>query len=274
MNNEIKNNTFLISIASFFLGGCGGSGTDPAKCYTNLPGVCAAFGLPISPPSVNPQYGSPDGLYLGTSNTSRSITSLVLENGEIYTAYSIPNQPSTIGGVVQGTVETSVGNIFSKNTIDFNFEGLGVRAVQLSAKYTERASIVGNLTYPLNAQTITFSSLYRSDYEDKPAIEKIAGNYSGISTSFFGRETVAFSILPSGAINGVSNLGCIFSGTVNPLPKGNAYSTTVKFSGSPCGIPDAIVTGKAFLDTANKQLIAISVTNDRSHAFVFSGQSR
>ena len=73
-----------------------------------------------------PSASTAEGLWAGTTNTNRTLTAAVLDDGTYYFFYSFAVNPNQIAGVIQGTGTSNNGNFTSPNTKDF---GIGV-AVQ------------------------------------------------------------------------------------------------------------------------------------------------
>src|ERR1700690_51299 len=97
-----------LSIISIAATGCGGG---------------SSASVSVAPPNVTT---IPDGLYNGKTSNGRPITGLILDDGNYYVLYSGINNPSVIGGFVQGNGTVLNGKFTSNNGKDFSFEGQGV----------------------------------------------------------------------------------------------------------------------------------------------------
>src|SRR5665647_2276154 len=75
------------------------------------------------------------GLWNGSTSTSRSVTGIVLDDGSYWLLYSIPNVSSLIAGFVQGAGTSLNGSFSSSDAIDFNLSGQGVNNATVSASY-------------------------------------------------------------------------------------------------------------------------------------------
>lgn len=228
------------------LAGCGGGGSD-------------------SPTAI------PDGLYAGTTNTGRTITGLVLDDGTYYVLYSVAGNPSLIAGVVQGTGTGRNGSFTSSNGVDINLQGSGVLPANVSAGYALKQFLNGSITYPTLSQTITFTGVYDNKYELAPSLAALAGTYTGTAANPSGSESATLTVSTLGAVSGSGVSGCTFSGTVTPRAKGNAYNATLTFGGSPCLFANTTVTGGAYFDALNKRLYAVGLKAARDNGVIFVG---
>src|SRR5450759_4944261 len=126
-----------------------------------------------------PPVPSAEGLWIGSTSTSRSVTGIVLNDGTYWVLYSLPHVSALIAGVVQGTGASLNGSFSSSDGIDFNLEGQGINNATLSASYMAKKSLNGSVTYPNLNQAFTFTSSYNSDYDQTPSVSVIAGTYVG-----------------------------------------------------------------------------------------------
>lgn len=246
----------VASISCTVLVGCGGGGSSSGTASTPAPQQVTII---------------PEGLYSGMTNTGRTITGLVLDDGAYYVLYSAINNPSIIAGAVQGTGTALNGSFSSSNGRDINLEGLGAPAATLSSSYVLSTSLNGSLAYPSLNQTTTFTSTYDKNYELTPSLAAIVGTYSGAAGSPAGSESATLTVSASGAVTGRGTSGCVFSGTVTPRPKGNVYNATITFGGSPCLFANTAVTGGAYFDAPSKRLYAVGMKAARDTGFIFSG---
>lgn len=252
----MKTGTLAVaSIFSFAAIGCGGGGGGSAPA-------------PVAPPQVTT---IPEGLYAGTTNTGRTITGLVLDDGSYYVLYSAAGNASVIAGVVQGTGTALNGSFSSTNGKDINLEGLGALSTTVSASYVLATSFNGSIVYPTLSQTSTFTSAYDKKYEIVPSLATIAGTYTGVAASPAGAESTTLAVSAAGAVTGSGASGCTFSGTITPRSKGNAYNASITFGGSPCLFVNTTVTGGAYFDASTKRLYAVGMKAARDTGFIFSG---
>ena len=251
-------------------GGEGGSGSI-ATATSGENNVAGAAAPSTTAPAT--QFGSPAGLYFGTTSTNRTVAGLVQADGSFYVAYSLPNDASVIGGAVQGTGTISEGILKSTSAIDISLQGGRLIPAQVAANYVERSTFKGSIAYPQSGEIVSFSSLYRVDYERAPSLATITGQYTGESGGSSSNESTTLTITPSGNLSGKGSSGCVFTGTVKPATKGNAYNATITFGGAPCLLANATIDSTAYFDATTKRLYAIAVNSERTAGFVFAGSS-
>jgi len=218
----------------------------------------------------NPASGAAEGLWQGTTNTSRTIAGLVLDDGTYWFIYSSAGNSAVIAGVVQGNSSSSNGSFSSSNGKDFNLEGLGVNNFTLAGTYTAKISLGGTLTYSPSGTT-TFTSSYDTDYDLTPSLAAIAGTYSGSAATSGGTESATVTVSGAGAISGSGASGCSFTGGATPRSKGNVYNISVTFGGGVCANGTNTVAGVAHFDAATKQLISAALNSARTDGFIYVG---
>ena len=237
-------------VSGLFLASCGGGGGSPA-------------------PSPAPTT-SAEGLYLGTTNTNRTVTGLVLDDGTFYVLYSLVGNPSVIGGVVQGSGVSNNGSFSSSNALDFNLEGLGVLAATVSASYTSRQSLNGIVLYNGGGST-SFTSVFDVAYDTVPSLSTLAGIFSGQVAFSQGVENANVTVSPSGALSGVGASGCTVTGSVVPRTRGNVFNLSLTFGGAPCFFANQTMTGIAYFDAPAKRLYGATPTANRADGVLFVG---
>jgi hypothetical protein len=211
-----------------------------------------------------------EGLYVGSSSSGRTTTGLVLDDGTYYVIYSVQNNSSVIAGAVVGTGTSSNGSFSSTSAKDINLEGLGLLSGSLSASYTQQKSLNGSISYPSN-QTVTFTGAYDSAFQTTPTLTAVAGTYTGRVGHPRGNEAASVTVSSSGAMSGRGSSGCVVNGSLTPRAKGNVYTTTVTFGGSPCLLPNTTLTGASYFDAATKRLYAVGMTSARDNGIIFAG---
>lgn len=227
--------------------GCGGGGGDSAPAATST---------------------SAQGLWVGTTTTSRTITGLVFSDGSYYVLYSPAGNPTAIAGVVQGTGSSSAGAFSSSNARDFNLEGLGVLPATVSASYSSKQSFNGTIAY--SAGTTTFTSAYDASYEITPSLASVAGTYTGQVALSVGVQAATVTVSSSGAISGGGN-GCSISGAASPRTDGNAYNLSITFGASPCFFANQTFTGIGYFNSSTKRLYAAAPNAARTDGVLFVG---
>lgn len=255
MKKRTINATMAIACVIFgasLLAGCGGGG--------------GGGGAPQA--QNNNAAGTAEGLWLGTTSNSRSVSGIVLSDGSFYVLYTVSGNPSTLAGVILGNGTSQNGSFSSSNAKDFNLEGAGITNVTVSASYTAKSSLNGSVAY--SNTTNTFTSAYNADYETTPTLAAIAGTYSGQAASSAGAQSANLTVASNGTFSGNTS-GCSFTGTVMPRTDGNAYDTSVTFGPSPCLFANQTLTGLAYYRSDAKVLYAVAPNAGRTDGLVFVG---
>jgi hypothetical protein len=233
-------------------GGGGGSGTVPA----------------LDP---GPATTSAEGLWIGSTSTSRSVTGIVLDNGTYWILYSVPHVSALMAGVVQGTSTSLNGSFSSSDGIDFNLEGQGINSATVSASYLAKQSFNGSVTYTSPNQAYTFTSTYNSDYDQSPGVSVIAGTYTGIASVTGANELTTIVVSSLGVVAGTGTGGCQFLGTAAPRTRGNLYDLSVVFGGGSCPNGTSTVTGIGYFDSSAKRLYVAALNKSRNNGLIFVG---
>lgn len=234
-------------------------------------GGCGGGNDSNSPPGPAPTASSAEGLYSGSTDTHRTMTNVVLNDGTYYFFYSVPANPALLAGLVQGTGTSNNGSFTSATAKDFNVEGHGVLSATIAASYAERQSLHGSISYPGPSVT-TFTSTYDTAYDTTPTLASLAGTYTGqASSSAQGVQSATVTVTATGAFSAVEADGCTFSGTASPRSRGNIFDQSVTFGGAPCEFPGHTLVGIAFLDVPNHRLYGAAPTANRTGAVIFSG---
>jgi len=232
-------------------------------------GGCGGDNDSNSPPE--PPTSSAEGLYSGSTDTNRTITNVILDDGTYYFFYSVPANPALLAGVVQGNGTSNNGSFTSATAKDFNIVGLGVLNATIAASYTERQTLNGSISYPGPSVTI-FTSTYDTAYDTTPTLASLAGTYTGqAGSSAEGVQSATVTVTATGAFTGVEADGCIFSGTASPRSRGNIFDQSVTFGVAPCEFPGITLVGIAFLDVPNRRLYGAAPAGNRTNAVIFSG---
>jgi len=256
----------LIAAVSTTLAACGGGGGGDGGSTTT------AAGTPTSPSTTTTAATvTAEGLYVGSTSTGRTVTGLVLDDGSSYVIYTAQNNPAVIAGAVVGNGTSSNGSFTSTNARDINLDGIGFQSATVSGSYRQNTSLTGTVTYPALGQSITFSANYDPAYLNTPTLAAVAGTYSGRVGLPSGTESATLTVSSAGVISGRGSSGCVVSGSITPKAKGNAYTTSVTFGGSPCLLANATVTGAAYFDASTKRLYAVSLNSSRTTGMIFAG---
>ena len=234
------------------LAACGGGGSGDAS--------------PASAPA-----SSAEGLWIGSTSTSRTVTGFVLDDSTYWILYSVPHVSALIGGFVQGKGTPLNGSFASSDGIDFNVEGSGINTTTVAASYMVKQSFNGSVTHPTLNQAFTFTSSYNPDYEQAPSVSALAGTYTGIASSGGSTELTTIVIRSPGIVVGTGTGGCQFLGTVAPRAKGNLYDLALAFGGGACSNGTTAVTGIGYFDSSAKRLYVAALDHSRSSGLIFEG---
>ena len=215
---------------------------------------------------------SAEGLWIGSTSTSRSVTGIVLDNGTYWILYSVPHASSLIAGVVQGTGTSLNGSFSSSDGIDFNLEGQGINNATVSASYMVKQSFNGSVTYPSLNQAYTFTSSYNSDYDQTPSVSAIAGTYIGLASVAGSNEPITIVVSSQGVVAGTGGTsGCQYLGAAVPRARGNLYDLSVVIGGGACPSGTSAVTGIGYFDASAKRLYLTALNKSRSDGLIFVG---
>ncbi len=238
----------LLSLA--FLSACSGDGD------TSLPAPA-----PLTASTA-------EGFWTGMTNTNRTVTGVVLDDGVYWFLYSVGGDPSVIEGVLQGDSNAQDGALNSLHAKDFNVERpvTPVLDATINGSYTTKQSLSGS--YQSNVPD-TFTTTYNSDYELTPDITAVAGTYTGPVAQ---NETVNVTVSAAGGISGTSSTGCRITGSVSPRTRGNVFDVTITFGGqSTCSNGTNTVNGVGLYNAGTKRLYSAAFNSARTNGFVFLG---
>lgn len=217
---------------------------------------------------------SVEGLWSGSTSTSRSVTGIVLDNGTYWVLFSVPHVSGLTAGFVQGTGSSLNGSFSSSDGIDFNVAGQGINNATVAANYVARQSFNGSVSYASLNPPFTFTSSYNADYDQTPSLSAIAGTYAGIASVAGGTEATTIAISPQGVVvgTGLTASGCQFVGAAVPRAKGNLYDLSVVVSGGgACASGTNAVSGIAYFDSGSKRLYLAALNKSRSNGLGFVG---
>jgi hypothetical protein len=233
------------------LAACGGGGTGSTVPMPPAPGA--------------------QGLWNGSTNTSRSMMSIVLDDGSYWVLYSVPHVSALMAGFVQGTATSLNGSFSSSDAMDFNFEGQGINSGTLLANYVIKQTFNGTLSYLNPNPAFSFTSTYNADYDQAPSALAIAGTYTGIASTTSSNELTTIMVSSMGIVAGTGTGGCQFFGTAVPRAKSNLYDLTVVFSGGVCSSGTSAVAGVGYYDASAKSLHLAALNKSRTNALSFAG---
>lgn len=257
----------LVLMGALLAAGCGGGG--------------GGGGGGIDPADIAPGT-SAEGRWVGKAeNNLRNMNGVVLDDGSYWLLYTRLNNANVVGGVLQGTGVSNLGDFTSADGRDFNMDGLAFNIITIDGNYLNKKRLTGVFEYPSNNARKDFALTYDAAHDQTPTAAAIVGSYAGVAETFAdgvqeGVTTSAaltVSVPASGnaaPLDG-SNGACSFTGTATPRAKGNAYSVALDVTGSGCTLEGTSVTGVAFFDAAAKRLHVVTVNGARTDGLVFIG---
>ena len=219
--------------------------------------------------SAQPQQILLRGLWAGTTNTNRTLTVAVLDDGTYYFFYSAAANPNQIAGVIQGTGTSNNGSFTSSNAKDFGI-GIAVRDATISADIGARQFFNGSIAYS-GADTVTFTSSYNTAYDTAPTVASLAGVYTGQAGSSGGVQTATVTAAADGTFTGIEQSGCTFTGTVTARTRGNVFDQSMTFGGAPCFFAGSTFQGIVYFDIPTRRLYAAAPNSPRTDAAIFFG---
>jgi hypothetical protein len=220
-----------------------------------------------------------EGLWRGSSDTSRTVTTLIANNGFYWMLYSAAGNSATTAGVIVGNTLSSSGSISSSNGKDFNFETNRLFPLTWTGSYTAKTRLQGTLTYTeIPGGIVTLNATHDNAYNVTPNIAAISGRYTGTSTSLANRNVpTAFVIYATGQLTGSRTDGCTFSGNVASRPRGNVYDVSLNY-GVGCSESNSgrssSSTGTAYVNPANNQLQSVTLNNSVNDILLFIGDKQ
>jgi hypothetical protein len=213
--------------------------------------------------------GTAEGLWSGTTNTNRTLTTAVLDDGTYYFFYSVVANPNQIAGVIQGTGTSNNGSFTSPNTKDFGI-GVTVLDATLSATYAARQFLNGSITYTA-AGTLTFTSSYNTAYDTQQTVASLAGTYTGQAGSSGGVQTANVTVAADGTFTGTEQSGCTFTGSATLRTRGAVFDQSITFGGAPCFFAGSTLQGIVYFDIPSRRLYMATPNSSRTDSGIFFG---
>jgi hypothetical protein len=210
-----------------------------------------------------------EGLWFGTTNTNRTLTAAVLDDGTYYFFYSAVANPALIGGVLQGTGTSNAGSFTSPNTKDFGMRAAVLDAT-LSATFAPRQFLNGAFAYA-GGGTLTFTSSYNITYDTPPTVASLAGVYTGQAGTSALSQTANMTAAADGTFTGAEQNGCTFTGRAAARPRGNLFDQTITFGGAPCLFAGNTFHGIMYFDLSTRRLYMAAPNSLRTDAAIFFG---
>ncbi len=235
-----------------------------------LLGIVLAL-LPGCDPIVEPTVDTvPEGLWQGETNTNRTLTAAVFEDGTYFFFYSAVANPAVIGGVIQGSGTSEDGTFTSDNARDFVVGGNVLNAT-VSAGYGIRQFLNGSIAYP-GGGIQSFTSSYNIVFDDPtPILATMAGVYQVQAGRIGGVQSGTVTVLADGTFEGSEQDGCTFTGRVTPRSHGNVFDYQITFGGPPCFLSGTTLQGMWYVDLLTRRLFAAAPTATRADAAILFG---
>jgi hypothetical protein len=234
--------------------------------------VSAAPGT-VAPPPGTAAAGSWQGSIDSPSPGSRAIKAVVLPDGSFWMVYSLTGDAST-AGIIRGTGTTDGTNFTVADALLLSLEDGKQTTADIAATFTGQSAFNGSITQDGSTaltSPASFSSLYRTAFNQTLTLADLAGTYEGVITTKLGEESATIAIDTSGAIAGGSTSGCSVNGQATAQPTGNVFNITATFgTEDACGAnKESSVVGIMSLevDTAT----ALALNGDGSNSFIFTG---
>jgi hypothetical protein len=208
-----------------------------------------------------------EGLWSGNTNTGRTLTAAVLDDGTYYFFYSIPANPLFIAGVIQGAGTSNNGGFNSTNTKDFGI-GVAPQNATVSSTFSARQFFNGSINYTTGT-TVNFTTSYNTAYDTTPSFTTVAGTYSGQAGSSGGSQPATVTVTADGTFIGTEQNGCQFTGKATARTRGNVFDATMTFGTAPCFFASSTFQGIAYFDIPNHRLFAAAPNSTRTDAAIF-----
>jgi hypothetical protein len=245
---------------------CGGGGDD-------------VVGAPSSGPSAEGYYAgtlSVSGTPLPGNSTDFQL--LVLENGQLWTIYGVPNAGALqVQAFAQGTGNSN-GSLFIASNVRY-FSSAAPRTAVVSINYNAAAKTASGSSLDDANSTVSFTSaplgVPAYDYATPAALTSVQGAWTvdGLAgdqyTLAVDGTTGAFTGTP------IAPATCAFSGTFVPRTSGkNVFTVQLTNGVAPCTNANLVSSGIAFvspLTGGRTQLTFATVSSSPSSGAVLSG---
>lgn len=222
---------------------------------------------------------SAEGLWQGSMDTNRSVTTLILNSSFYWMLYSSAGNPTSVAGVVVGNSLSSNGKITSSNGKDFNFETGALLPLTWTGSYLTQTSLQASLTYTgIPGGIVALNATHDNSYRATPSLATIRGTYSGATTSLAnGSVDTTLVIYEAGQVSGSRTDGCTFTGNVAPAVRGNAYTVSIDY-GLGCSERNSGRStnskGSAYLNPVNNRLFSVTLNNSINDVLLFMGNKQ
>ena len=251
---------------------CGGGGGD------------GVVGAPSGP--------SAEGYYAGTLSASGAplpvnstdFQLLVLENGQFWTFYGVPNAGALqVQAFTQGT-GSSNGSLFIASNVRY-FSSAAPRTAVVSINYNAAAKTASGSSLDDANSTVSFTSaplgVPAYNYASPTALSGVDGNWTveGVGGDLYDlvvSSNGTFTGVPKVvALPSVNPANCSFTGSFLPRASGkNVFDVSLTAGAAPCALPGLLSSGVAYVSPISGgrfQLTFATVSADRNSGAVLSG---
>lgn len=202
------------------------------------------------------------GLWQGTRDGDRAVTTIMLGDGTYYMQYAA--SATSPGGLIRGTGSFKGATFTSTDGVDYKF----AYPLQRPAPAQIDAKLGGHQTVSGTVNTSPLTLTYDKPFDPDGQLADLAGSYPGQVTFSLGTRTTTFAVSADGSLQTVLN-GCTITGQAVPRTD-DAFDLTLKFGGLPCVFPGAVFQGAAVYSHDLQQLQAAVVNNIYGQAITFT----
>ncbi len=207
-----------------------------------------------------------EGLWLGSTDSGRSVIAAVLDDGEFWFIYSGPFS-ETPAGIVQGPSIAADGVFTASGASPVSFDGFPISEGAFNGNYSGHRTFDG--TTSSNTGVTVFNLDYLGFYDRNPSLASIAGSYTAVSNSSGGADNDTVVIAPNGLLTLSGASGCQATGTVTPRSTGSVYNVSLTFGGGNCVNGTTIVSGITVSDSGDLVIAGLDAT--QTVGYVFDG---
>lgn len=289
LRSVLKTFSALLASSSL-LAACGGGG-DSASIASSVATQTSGTGSNTSAPSSSSNTGSNttdsqnnqgvafpttviSSVFDGKNDSGQPVTILVQDDGS-YFIVSSDTESGKPSRVMLGTGTLNNGSFASSNGLDLTLVGIGrqeLNAFSLSASYTEKSKLNGNISYAVGNQTASFTGDYNSSYETLPDLTAFAGVYTGsIANKDMREDNIILMISSDGKLAGQLSCGCAITSQMRVQENGTAYAATLDFRKGSNPLTGTSLSGNVYLDSATQRLYIVGKMTGTGDQVVFVG---
>lgn len=264
--------------AALQLAGCG-SGSSSSD---STPGAS------VPPPTTTAPTGV-QGSWRGNINSptpnSRLLETIVLDDGTLWMAYSTANDPVqtdallNAAGLIKGsgTPDEAAGAFNVSSARQLSLEDGTRAAISVSSTYVTGSTLSGSITRDPGAPATalpspaSFSSLYRTAYNNNLTLAHLTGTYQGSLSTTLGKHSASLTVDAAGAVTGSDNTGCSITGTATARSRGNVFNISLTFGSEAGCAANAGVSQQGVLSLESGRAGIMAADTDMKKAFIFVG---